>query len=59
MDDEDELQALRSILRLRMEKLSKLIEKLERVVSFNRWPAHTRVVQAIRDQFAATASQAK
>ena len=59
LDDEDELQALRSILRLRMEKLSKLIEKLERVVSFNRWPAHTRVVQAIRDQFAATASQAK
>ncbi|RYP17320.1 hypothetical protein DL765_004611 [Monosporascus sp. GIB2] len=59
LDDEDEVQALRSLLSLRTERLGQLIDKLERIVHYNRWPAHTRIMQAIRDQFTLTTVRMK
>ncbi|KAI0470316.1 hypothetical protein F4859DRAFT_515841 [Xylaria cf. heliscus] len=51
LDDEDELQALRSLLQLRVMKFGDVISKLEKAIMAQGWLAHKGIIYAMRQRF--------
>lgn len=49
LDDEDELQVLQSLLKLRFAKLGDFVNEIGKVVDINHWPAHQHIVLNLRE----------
>lgn len=56
LDNEDEIEVIRSLLTTRMSRLDALIHQVKGVVYLHNWLAHQKIVQEILDHFRLTTS---
>ncbi|KAE8329430.1 hypothetical protein BDV39DRAFT_203060 [Aspergillus sergii] len=51
LDNEDEMQVLRSLVNVRITKLNSLLNRLEKIVIVHQWSSHVSIVRDLQERF--------
>lgn len=51
MDNEDEMQVIRSLINVRITKLDSLLNRLEKIVIVHQWSSHVSIARDLRERF--------